>query len=390
MKILVLGAGLVGGPMALDLAKDPHFDVTVADLSKANLQAIEQRWKSLSIKGFLTGKPLQTIRQDLSDPAQVTELVSDFDMAINAVPGFMGYQTLKAIIEAGKNVVDIAFFIEDPFDLNDLAEQKGVTALMDMGVAPGMCNVLIGYADSQLDETDDVIYLVGGLPVVREWPYEYKAVFSPVDVIEEYIRPARFIENGIMIVKPALSDPELIDFPGVGTLEAFNTDGLRSLVRTIKCRNMKEKTLRYPGHIEKMRMLRETGFFSRNEVEVNGSLIRPIDLTARLLFPKWKLREGEADITVMKVVVEGKKDGKRIRFTWDLIDRYDETTGIHSMARATGYTATVALRMIADGVFTRKGISVPEFVGQQPGCVDYLLKGLGEKNVRYHQKTEYF
>lgn len=389
MKIIVLGAGLVGGPMALDLAKDSKFDVAIADINPANLLAVEQRWKSLSVKGFQTGKPLQTIRQDLSDPAQVTKLVSDFDMAVNAVPGFMGFRTLNAILEAGKNAVDIAFFIEDPFELDDLAKRKGVTAIMDMGVAPGMCNVLIGYADSLLDETEEVLYMVGGLPVVREWPYEYKAVFSPVDVIEEYTRPARFIENGKMVVKPALSDPELLDFPGIGTLEAFNTDGLRSLAHTVKCRNMKEKTLRYPGHIEKMRMLRETGFFSLEEVEIKGAMIRPMDLTARLLFPKWKLNEGEADITVMKVVVEGTKEGRRIRYSWDLIDRYDEPTGIHSMARTTGYTATTAVRMIADGIYTRKGISVPEFVGQQPGCVDYLLKGLGEKNVQYHQKTTY-
>ncbi len=389
MKIIVLGAGLVGGPMALDLAKDSKFDVAIADINPANLLAVEQRWKSLSVKGFQTGKPLQTIRQDLSDPAQVTKLVSDFDMAVNAVPGFMGFRTLNAILEAGKNAVDIAFFIEDPFGLDDLAKRKGVTAIMDMGVAPGMCNVLIGYAHSLLDETDEVLYMVGGLPVVREWPYEYKAVFSPVDVIEEYTRPARFIESGKMVVKPALSDPELLDFPGIGTLEAFNTDGLRSLAHTVKCRNMKEKTLRYPGHIEKMRMLRETGFFSLEEVEIKGAMIRPMDLTARLLFPKWKLNEGEADITVMKVVVEGTKEGRRIRYSWDLIDRYDEPTGIHSMARTTGYTATTAVRMIADGIYTRKGISVPEFVGQQPGCVDYLLKGLGEKNVQYHQKTTY-
>ena len=118
-------------------------------------------------------------------------------------------------------------------------------------------------------------------------------------------------------------------------------------------------------------------------------MIRPMDLTARLLFPKWKLNEGEADITVMKVVVEGTKEGRRIRYSWDLIDRYDEPTGIHSMARTTGYTATTAVRMIADGIYTRKGISVPEFVGQQPGCVDYLLKGLGKRNVHYHQKTTY-
>jgi lysine 6-dehydrogenase len=368
MKILVLGAGLVGGPMALDLAKDPKFEVTVADISKEALDKLN---------------PLSVIQSDLSDPAAVTALASGFDMVVNAVPGFMGFQTLKAIIEAGKNVVDIAFFIEDPFQLDELAKSKGVTAIMDIGVAPGMCNVLIGYAHHLLDETERVEYYVGGLPEIREWPYEYKAVFSPIDVIEEYTRPARYLENGQLIVKPALSDPELMNFPGVGTLESFNTDGLRSLAHTINCPNMKEKTLRYPGHIEKMRLLRETGFFSYDAIDVKGQQVRPIDLTAKLLFPKWKLKEGEVDITVMKVMVEGKKDGKKIRYTWDLLDKYDSETGIHSMARTTGYTATVALRMIADGLYTRKGISVPEFIGEQPECVEYMLAGLKERGVVY-------
>jgi saccharopine dehydrogenase-like NADP-dependent oxidoreductase len=306
-------------------------------------------------------------------------------MVINAVPGFMGFQTLKAIIGAGKNVVDIAFFIEDPFELDELARKNGVTAIMDMGVAPGMCNVLIGYADHLLDETENVLYMVGGLPVVREWPYEYKAVFSPVDVIEEYTRPARYIENGQLVVKPALSDPELLNFPGVGTLEAFNTDGLRSLAHTVKCPNMKEKTLRYPGHIEKMRMLRETGFFSTEEIEISGKRITPMEVTAKLLFPKWKLQEGEEDITVMQVRVEGKKAGKKVIYHWDLLDHYNPVTRIHSMARTTGYSATMALRMIAEGRYTQKGISVPEFIGKHPECVKYLLSGLKERGVIYRE-----
>jgi saccharopine dehydrogenase-like NADP-dependent oxidoreductase len=227
--------------------------------------------------------------------------------------------------------------------------------------------------------------MVGGLPEIREWPYEYKAVFSPVDVIEEYTRPARYIENGQLIVKPALSDPELLNFQGIGTLEAFNTDGLRSLAHTVKCPNMKEKTLRYPGHIEKMRVLRETGFFSQEEIEVRGIRIKPMDLTASLLFPKWKLKEGEVDITVMQVMVEGKKDGKKVSYTWDLYDKYDPATQIHSMARTTGYSATVALRMIADGIYTHKGISVPEYIGKQPECVAYLLTGLKERGVVYRE-----
>jgi len=381
MKIIVLGAGLVGGPMALDLAADPQFEVTVADINANSLQQLVDRQ-------LIASGRIKTITADLGDPDKVSRLVSGFDMAINAMPGFMGFQTLKAVIDAGKNVVDIAFFIEDPFELDELARRKNVTAIMDMGVAPGMCNVLIGYADHLLDETENILFMVGGLPEIREWPYEYKAVFSPVDVIEEYTRPARYIENGKLIVKPARSDPELLDFPGIGTLEAFNTDGLRSLARTIKCPCMKEKTLRYPGHIGLMRVLRETGFFRQDEIEVQGNRIRPIDLTAKLLFPKWKLNEGEVDITVMKVVVEGKKGGESIRYTWDLLDKYDSVTRIHSMARTTGYSATVALRMIAKGLYSHKGISVPEFIGRQPACVEFMLSGLKERGVIYHETVE--
>ena len=376
MNIIVLGAGLVGGPMAIDLSGDKGFTVTVADIDEKALKPIKE-------------KPgIKTICKDLSNASEVTKLVSDFDMVINAVPGFMGFQTLKAIIEAGKDVVDIAFFIEDPFQLDELAKKNKVTAIMDCGVAPGMCNILIGYANHLLDETDSILYYVGGLPEIREWPYEYKAVFSPVDVIEEYTRPARYVENGKLVVRTALSDPELINFPGVGTLEAFNTDGLRSLAETIKCPNMKEKTLRYPGHIEKMAVLRETGFFSTEPIEMNGKMIRPIDFTARLLFPKWKLKEGEVDITVMKVVVEGKKDGRQVRYTYDLLDKYDPVTRIHSMARTTGYTATVALRMIAEGLYTHKGITVPEFIGKKPECVDYLLKGLEARGIIYRETID--
>lgn len=225
----------------------------------------------------------------------------------------------------------------------------------------------------------------GGLPLVREWPYEYKAVFSPIDVIEEYVRPARLVENGQVVTRSALSDPEYIHFPEIGTLEAFNTDGLRSMINTLDIPNMKEKTMRYPGHIEKMRLLRETGFFNETAVEVNNTLIRPIDVTAKLLFPKWTLKEGEIDLTVMKILVDGIKDGRKKRYIFELFDRYDTGSGVHSMARTTGYTATVVLRMIAAGLFSQKGVSPPELIGRHPGCVKYLLDGLAERGVVYRK-----
>ena len=164
-------------------------------------------------------------------------------------------------------------------------------AVMDCGVAPGMGNIILGHHDAQMQITNYEC-LVGGLPELREWPYQYKAVFSPIDVIEEYIRPARYVQNSELITKEALSDTELIEFEGVGTLESWNSDGLRSLIDTMPhIPNMIEKTLRYPGCVEHLKVLRASGFFSYDEIEVNGQTVRPIDLTAKLLFPKWKLKK---------------------------------------------------------------------------------------------------
>jgi saccharopine dehydrogenase-like NADP-dependent oxidoreductase len=375
MKVIILGAGLVGGPMARDLAAEGEFEVTVADISEAALAKLDP-WPAI-------GK----IRADLSEGSKVRELIEGFDYVINATPGFMGHSVLRSVIEAGIDVVDIAFFPEDPFDLDELAKNRGVTAIVDCGVAPGMSNVLVSYAARKLDRAEKALIYVGGLPVRRDWPWEYKAGFSPIDVVEEYTRPARYVENGRLVIRPALSDPEYLDFPGIGTLESFNSDGLRSLADTMDIPDMKEKTLRYPGHIEKITVLRESGFFSTGEIDINGTRLRPLDFTAKLLFPLWELGEDDRDLTVMKVIVEGIKDDTPARYEYDLYDEHDHASGVHSMARTTGYTATVALRMLAGGTYDRKGIIAPEFIGEEEGCVKYLLAGLRERGVVYEERA---
>ncbi len=357
--------------MAEDLAKEPGFSVRIADRSSEALQKVRGR------------APVETVQADLSSAGEVRKAIADCDLVVSAVPGSLGFNALQTVIEAGKTVVDIAFFPEDPFDLDTLAKRNDVTAIVDCGVMPGMGSILAAHAASQLDETDELVIYVGGLPVEREWPFEYKAVFSPADVIEEYVRPARFIEFGQVVTRPALSDPEYIEFPGVGTLEAFNTDGLRTMLTTIPATNMKEKTLRYPGHIEKMAVFRKCGFFSTEEIEIKGIRISPLEFTSRVLFPCWQLKEGEADLTVMKVLVRGRRGGQERSFEYDLLDRYDPESGVISMARTTGYTATAALRMLHAGLYARKGISAPEFIGRQPECVEFLLARLAERGVRY-------
>lgn len=368
-NILVLGAGLVGSAIIKDLAKDSEFNVIAADINPEVLS------KLADIEG------VQTKQADLSKAELIGSLVEDMDLVICAVPGFMGYQTLKAVITAGKNVVDISFFPEDPFGLDELAKEKKVTAIVDCGVAPGLCNIIAGYVAAKLEEPSYYHCYVGGLPEVREWPYEYKAVFSPADVLEEYTRPARLVENRQEVVYPALSGLELIDFPETGTLEAFNTDGLRTLSRTLGFPTMIEKTLRYPGHANLMRIFRESGFFSQEPVEVDGSQVIPLSLTSRLLFDQWLMKEGEKDLTVLQVVIKGKEKNKQVIYQYDLLDRFDEKTGITTMARTTGYTCTIVARQLLKGMIPNVGIVPPEFLGKIPHLFEDLLEEYQKRGI---------
>lgn len=369
MKIAILGAGMVGSAMAIDLSK--KYEITSFDISEKNLSALQQ-FPSISCK-----------RADLSLFSSYPDLLAGFDFVVSAVPGFMGYNTLKAIIEANKNVVDISFFPENALELDELAKQHNVTAIVDCGVAPGMSNLILGYHDSQM-QVDSFECIVGGLPKKRIMPFEYKAPFSPVDVIEEYTRPARYVENGHIVTKPAMSDTELIDFDKVGTLESFNTDGLRSILFTMgHIPDMKEKTLRYPGHIDLMKALLKAGFFGHDEITFKDKKIRPIDFTSTLLFDKWKLQPEEEEFTLMQIVIKGKKDSKNCQVSYLLYDEYDAATKTSSMSRTTGYTCTAAINLLADKLFTDKGVFPPEMIGKDEKCFNYILKYLEARNIFY-------
>jgi saccharopine dehydrogenase-like NADP-dependent oxidoreductase len=316
-------------------------------------------------------------------------MLSPFDLVVTAVPGFMGYAALEAVIKAGKNVVDISFFPEDVLQLDALAREKEVTVITDCGVAPGMSNFILGYYNALMKVEAFECY-VGGLPKERKPPFQYKAPFSPVDVIQEYIRPARLVEGGCIITKPALSERELMHFGEAGELEAFNTDGLRSLIYTMAhIPDMKEKTLRYPGHIDLIIALQQAGFFDTTPLYINDCKVSPLEFTSKLLVNEWKLGPEEEEFTVMKVIIKGEaqqpgEQGKTIEYT--LLDRYDAATKTSSMARTTGYTCAAAVNLICKGMFTEQGIFPPELIGNRKDCFDFVLQYLEERNVIWKKR----
>lgn len=372
-SICVLGAGMVGGVIAQDLAQ--QHDVTSADISDAAL-------------GRLAKRGIKTRLLDIGDAHALAAYVQPFALVVCAVPGFMGHRTLKTLLEAGKHVADISFFPEDALELDALAKHNGVTALVDMGVAPGMDNLILGHHDACM-QVSRFECLVGGLPQYPKPPFFYKAPFSPIDVIEEYTRPARMQRGGKVVTLPALTERELREFEGVGTLEAFNTDGLRSLLKTMAhIPEMSEKTLRYPGHVALIEALQQAGFFATGAVEIGSTRVRPLDVSAKLLLHQWKLEPGEPELTVMRVTVEGKEQGKHVRHVWDLLDRYDPETGFSSMARTTGFTCAAAANLLLQGKFHAPGVHPPEYVGRHEEYFTYMREYLGARHVDYRHRTE--
>jgi saccharopine dehydrogenase-like NADP-dependent oxidoreductase len=375
MNIAILGAGMVGRTIALDLARE--FSVTCFDLDEKNLQVVKQRNSSIQIQ-----------QADLQNYPQYKNWLASFDLIVSAVPGFIGFKVLEAIITCHKDIVDISFFPEDGLQLDQLAKEKNVTAIIDTGVAPGMSNLILGRYNEEMTIYNFECY-VGGLPKIRRKPFEYKAPFSPADVLEEYIRPARLKENGEIVMRPALSEREYINFEGVGTLEAFNTDGLRSLLFTMPhIPNMKEKTMRYPGHVELIIALKQAGFFDEKEIDLSGTKISPRQFSSKILFNDWKLGSEEEELTVMKIIIDGKKNTLARHIEYSLLDWYDSKTKTSSMSRTTGYTCTGAVYLIAKKLFTKKGVFPPELVGKDKACFDFIMSHLKERSVNWEKNAE--
>lgn len=373
-NIIVLGAGMVGSAIAIDLSK--NHKVTATDISTETLNLLQQKHPII-----------HTIKLDVSNINDLEKTIQSYDLVICAVPGFLGFKTLETIIKCGKNVVDISFFPENSLELDRLAKEYNVTAIVDCGVAPGMDNFILGRYNEELKLTDFEC-LVGGLPKYKKWPFSYKAPFSPIDVIEEYTRPARYVENGNLIVREALTDIEKVEFDKIGTLESFNSDGLRSIIYTMPhIPNMKEKTVRYPGHVEYVSVLKESGFFDKNPINIGGKDIIPLDVTSKILFKEWKLNPMEEEFTVMRVTVKGyDSGGNPTSIIYNLYDEFDYETQTSSMARTTGYTATAVATMFLQGLFIEKGVFPPELIGKNKHCFDFVINYLKDRNVVYQKK----
>lgn len=366
--VVVLGSGRMGTTIARDLS--PDYSITVVDSNPEALASIRKDLPEIRVEQLeLTG-----------ELDEVDGLLEQQDLAVVALPGLIAYPVVESLVRHRRPVVDISFFPDSPTPLDGRAREEGIPVAVDCGLAPGLCNLLLGRHLTTMD-VSEYRCLVGGLPVRRTLPFQYKAPFSPRDVIEEYTRPVHVRRNGQEIVLPPLSEPEHVDFLEVGTLEAFNTDGLRTLLETTRVPTMIEKTLRYPGHRDQIEFLRQAGFLDSRKRMFGSSEMSPLEVTASMLEEAWLSEPDEADITLMRVEISGTEAGRSGSFRYELVDRFDSVTRTTSMSRATGFTCAAVARLMLERGLVEPGLWTLERIGQDQGFADFVLGYLAKRGV---------
>jgi saccharopine dehydrogenase-like NADP-dependent oxidoreductase len=373
LRAIVLGAGKIGSVIAQDFSgKGIELTVGDIDVNRARDAVDEVGGKSISF--------------DTADYDQMVEILGDFDLVLGALPGDYGLPALRACVETGKDVVDVSFTPEYPLELDNDAREAGITMIPDCGIAPGLSNLLVGYGASRLDSIHEAKIMVGGIPEKQVPPLVYTVTWSAEGLIDEYIRDVSIVKEGELIQVPALSGLESIEFPGVGTLEAFYTDGLRSLVESFpEAENLYEKTLRYPGHVEKVKLLRELGFFSEEPVMVRNSEVKPKLVSARVLERSLTMPD-VGDLLAMCVEVSGMKDEERLGFSYRVLEYYDHEKDVSAMARTTAYTASIVAGLLVRGYIQDRGVVPMEKLGANHNLVDNIVSELGKRGVEVEEE----
>jgi saccharopine dehydrogenase-like NADP-dependent oxidoreductase len=352
MNVLVLGGGQQGRVIAGDLSRSlPRARITVADVREPRLGAHSNvRW----------------VPADLSDPEAVVRLMATHDLAVGALPSRFGFGVLRAAIEAKRPLVDVSFCAEDPLTLDAAARAAHVPILPDCGLAPGLSHLCCGYAAS-LGDLDELVIYVGGVAQDPSRPYGYVVTWSLDDLLEEYVRPARFVRDGGARTLPVFAEPERLQVEGAGEMEAFLSDGLRTLIDTMpRVPNMAEKTLRWPGHADAVRPLVASGRFLE-EFRAQCVVEDPRDLVAMVVRARWA-------------------NGRAARMT--LVDRFDETSRLTAMSRTTALTTSVTAQLVARGGARAPGVRPLEIVARDAEAHRFIVDELARRGVVLRWRDE--
>lgn len=361
MKVLILGCGMQGRVVARDLSNS--FSITTLDIDKDNL-------KKLNLPN------VKKIQFDIRDRKNLARLMSDYELTIGALPAKFGFYSMECALEAGVDIVDMSYSPLDPFLLDKEAKMAKIRIVPDAGYAPGLSNILVGEAYTQMKKIDYLKIMVGGIPEKPVPPFNYRITWSPQDLIEEYTRTARIYKDYRVITVPALTGIEEFYIRDVGRLEAFYTDGLRTLLKTMRnVKNMEEKTIRYPGHANIFKTFIECGLFSDKTVKIDEIEIPCYEFTFKYLKDQLSIGS-EYDLTILIIELKGQKEKRK----YCIIDYYDRKNRITSMARMTGYTCATISKCIKE--YPQYGVIPPEYLGMRHKFCRFIKGELKKKGIK--------
>lgn len=372
MRMLVIGAGLQGSACAYDLLQDADLEeVILADKRVDSLPPFLNRYRD--------DRRLRVVHVDARNESDVRSVMKGVDACMNALPYYFNLDITRLAVDEGVHYSDLGgntAIVFDQLKLDDAAREKCVSVVPDCGLAPGMVNILAAAGIAGLDEPETVRIRVGGLPQDPQPPLNYHIVYSLHGVLDYYTTDSWVLRDGEPVEVDALSEVEPVEFPEpVGRLEAFHTaGGLSTMPWTYKdrLRNMEYKTLRYPGHADAIRFIRELGLLSLEPVEVAGGQVVPRDVFIACAEPRLR-KPGSKDLVALRVEAEGKKDGKRLRIVFDLIDYHDDRTGITAMERTTGFSLSIIGQLQATGL-VKPGVMTPDLAVPAQAYIDQLRR----------------
>jgi lysine 6-dehydrogenase len=380
MRMLVLGAGLQGSACAYDLLQNPAVaEVRLADRTVDHLPAF--------LEPYVGGQRLKLLTLDVKDGAAVRAAMDGVQAVMCALPYYFNLPMTEAAIEAGAHFCDLGGnteIVQNQKALDARAAAKGVTVIPDCGLAPGMVNILAQLGIDRLDTTDAVRIFVGGLPQHPEGPLQYQIVYSIEGVLDYYTTLSWVVRDGKRTQVKALSEIEPVRFDApVGELEAFHTAGGLSTMAFRyegKIPTMEYKTLRYPGHARIMEAIRDLGLLELEPVDVKGTQVVPRDVAIAQMQPRLT-RKNSPDLVALRVTVSGRKDGKPVTHTFELVDRYDAAHGISAMMRTTGFSLSITGQLQAEGAVKPAGVHTPDEC--MPG--ERYVTELGKRGILIRQ-----
>jgi lysine 6-dehydrogenase len=380
MRVIVLGSGLQGSACAFDLLETSNASVTLADQSPEHLAPF--------LRPHL-GKRLAVLKVDVRDRANMRDVMRGHDATLGAIPYYLGYDMAAMAVELGMHYADLGGNVEvvrRQETLHDAARANGVSVIPDCGLAPGLVNVLAAEAVRRLDECDALRLYVGGLPQHPKPPLNYSIVYSLEGVLDYYTTPSWVLRDGQPAQMEALSEVESVKFPRpLGTLEAFHTGGGLSTMPWSfigKIPTMEYKTLRYPGHADMMRVIRDVGLLDTDPVEVDGARVVPRHAFMAVVGPRLRQPQVE-DLVALKVVAKGKRKGRRAVVGFQVLDHFDARNKITSMMRTTGYSLSVTGQMQLDGRIKAPGVHAAWVVTPYEAYVAELEKrGIVVRDVK--------